>query len=404
MEDCHWVECSDCGLLQRLPEPKAGHDRQCGRCGRSFGVGLTQGQTARALALTAMILFMLANVAPFMGLNFSGRDQTIHLGSGVEGLAERQGLLPVALFVLAIAILAPLGRMLALGTVLIRLQRNGRPKWLAHLLRFSEAMRPWAMLDVFLVGALVSLTKLNDLASVSVGIGFYTLGALVIVLALLDVSVDRGELWHSIEPAPASQHPPAGDWRGCLECGLVQEPSERCSRCHARLHKRKPDSLQRATALVLAGFILYLPANLYPVLTVISLGRGHPATIMQGVIELMDGTDWPLAVIVFTASVAVPLLKLFGLSLLIVSTHLQAKGRLSDRTKLYRAIEFVGRWSTVDVIVAALLTALVTLGNLAHVEPGVGVLAFAGVVFVTMLATGLFDPRLLWDEAGANDG
>jgi paraquat-inducible protein A len=155
--------------------------------------------------------------------------------------------------------------------------------------------------------------------------------------------------------------------------------------------------------LVLTGFVLYLPANLYPVITVVSFGHAESATIMGGVLELLNGSDWPLALIVFTASVAVPLLKLLGLGWLLLSTSLRRQRRLADRTRLYRLIEMVSRWSAVDIVVAALLTALVTLGNLATIEPGLGVLAFGAVVFVTMLATDLFDTRLMWDAAGAND-
>lgn len=119
--------------------------------------------------------------------------------------------------------------------------------------------------------------------------------------------------------------------------------------------------------------------------------------------ELMDGSDWPLAVIVFAASVAVPLLKLVGMSWLLLSTRLGLCAGLVDRTRLYRLIELVSRWSTVDIFVAALLTALVTLGNIATIEPGIGALAFGAVVLVTMLATACFDSRLMWDAAGAND-
>ncbi len=199
-----------------------------------------------------------------------------------------------------------------------------------------------------------------------------------------------------------SDIPPRPDWQGCVDCGMVQEPGSHCVRCGVRLHRRKPRSLERVGALVATGFILYLPANLYPVLTVITFGRGDPSTILGGVVELLHSNDWPLAAIVFVASVAVPLLKLFGLGWLIISARRGAGKALTDRTRLYRIIELVGRWSTVDVIVAALLTALVTLGNIAQVQPGLGVLAFGGVVFVTLLATEFFDPRLLWDAAGEN--
>ena len=402
MSESHWLECPDCGLLQVLPPPKPRHVRHCARCRRSFGDGHNHGPAARALTLTALILFALANLYPFMGLQFGGRESSIHLGSGVEGMADHGDLLPIAMLVLAISILAPLGRLAALGLVLLHLRRGRRSPWVADLMHFADRVRVWSMLDVFLVGSLVALTKLHDLARVEVGLGLYMLGALVLVLAALEMTIDRHAIWHQILPAPSADTPPRPDWHGCVDCGMVQEPGDYCVRCGVRLHRRKPHSLSRAAALVVTGIILYLPANLYPVLTVITLGRGAPSTIMGGVIELMSGNDWPLAVIVFVASVAVPLLKLGGLGWLIFSARRGADRRLTDRTRLYRMIELVGRWSTVDVIVAALLTALVTLGNIAEVVPGLGVLAFGGVVFVTLLATEFFDPRLLWDAAGEN--
>ncbi len=404
MSASHWLECPDCGLLQVLPPPRPGHVRRCPRCHRSFGDGTNHGDAARALTLTALILFALANLNPFLGLSFGGRETTIHLGSGVEGMASHgSDLLPVALMVLAISILAPLGRLTALGLVLLRLRHGRNNRLTAHLMRFADRLRVWSMLDVFLVGALIALTKLHDLATVEVGIGLYMLGALVLILALLEMAIDRHAIWNQIHPSPSADIPARPDWLGCSECAMVQEPGERCVRCGCPLHRRKPHSLDRAGALVATGFVLYLPANLYPVLTVISLGRGAPATILGGVMELLNGADWPLAVIVFTASVAVPLMKLFGLAWLILSAQRGVDWGLPDHTRLYRLIDLVGRWSTVDVIVAALLTALVTLGNIAEVLPGLGVLAFGGVVFVTLLATEFFDPRLLWDAAGENN-
>jgi len=403
MDTGHWLECRDCGLLQILPPPKPRHVRHCPRCHRSFGDGVNHGDAARALTLTALVLFALANLNPFLGLNFGGRETTIHLGSGVGGMASHgSDLYPVALLVLAISILAPLGRMTALGLVLLRLRHRHQSRLTAHLMRLADQLRVWSMLDVFLVGSLIALTKLHDLATVEVGIGLYMLGALVIVMSLLEMTIDRHAIWQQILPAPSADIPARPDWMGCEHCGMVQEPGEHCVRCGAHLHRRKPHSLERAGALVATGFILYLPANLYPVLTVISLGRGAPATILGGVMELLNGEDWPLAVIVFVASVAVPLMKLFGLAWLILSARRGLAHGLTDHTQLYRMIDLVGRWSTVDVVVAALLTALVTLGNLAEVRPGLGVLAFGGVVFVTILATEFFDPRLLWDAAGEN--
>lgn len=357
-----------------------------------------------AFALTALILFLLANAFPLMAITVAGRGQTVRLSSGVAGLAEHD-LLPLALFVFTISIMAPLGRVIALGYVLFHLNGQRQPRHLMPVLRLAEWMRPWAMLDVFLIGALISITKLHALAEIDIGAGFWALGCLVLVLASFDMAIDRRMLWDlaNSQQSLSIERPAASSWFGCSECGLVQPLASHCVRCGKRLHRRKPESLHRSAALVATGLILYIPANLYPVLTVISFGRGAPATIMGGVVELLNGSDWPLALIVFTASVAVPLLKLVGLAWLLFSTSLGLRRRLVDRTRLYRLIQLVSRWSTVDIFVAALLTALVTLGNLATVEPGLGVLAFGAVVFVTMLAADSFDPRLIWDAAGAND-
>ena len=394
------VECHDCGLFQTLPAAVPDRTYRCMRCEASFGCGIRPGDAALALAMTSLVLFLLANTFPLLGINVAGRTQSVRLSSGVDGLAAH-GLAPLGLFVLAISIIAPVGRVLGLGYVLVQLRRDRRPGHLAPVLRVAEKLQPWAMLDVFLIGALISLTKLHALAEIQIGVGFWSLGLLVIALAAFEMTVDQRLLWAELRAPPAISA--TSGFVACGECGLVQDAGARCIRCGDGLHRRKPESLSRATALVLTGLVLYIPANLYPVMTVVSFGRRGSATIMGGVLELLSGSDWPLALIVFIASVAVPLLKLVGLAWLLISTRIGLASRLKNRTRLYRLIELVSRWSTVDIFVAALLTALVTLGNVATIEPGLGALAFGAVVFVTMLATDCFDPRLMWDVAGANN-
>ena len=398
-----WIECRDCGLLQILPAGLAGHSRHCCRCQSSFGRGAFANDAALALIATALILFALANLFPLMAIKVAGRGQSVHLVSAVTGLVDHD-YAPLASFVFLIAILAPLAQTALLGYVLMRVRGPARDPHLALLLRIADRMRPWAMLDVFLIGALVAVTKLHDMAAVEIDVGFWALGLLVATLAVIDMTVDRHFLWDQVSPpAPLEAEPRQEAWLGCDHCGLVQKVAGHCRRCGASLQHRKPDSLNRTAALTATGYVLYLPANLYPVLTVISFGRGSSATIMGGVVELAKHDDWPLAVVVFAASVAVPLLKLLGLSWLLISAVRRRHPGLFGRTRLYRLIELVSRWSAVDIFVAALLTALVALGNLATIEPGLGVLAFGAVVFVTMLATDCFDPRLMWDAAGAND-
>lgn len=197
----------------------------------------------------------------------------------------------------------------------------------------------------------------------------------------------------------------------CHECSLtVRLPTSAhgvalaCPRCGADVHRRKVDSIARSWALLIAAAVFYIPANLFPVMTVISLGKAQSDTIMSGVIYLLHHGMWPLALVVFTASVLVPLLKIAALTWLLVSVQRRSRARPADRTRIYRITEAVGRWSMVDIYVVTILVALVNLGNLAAIEAGLGAVFFGGVVVLTMLAAESFDPRLIWDRAGLNHG
>lgn len=186
----------------------------------------------------------------------------------------------------------------------------------------------------------------------------------------------------------------------CHDCGRLVElaaTSEHCPRCGGHLHCRKPDSLNRAWALLIASAILYLPANLLPITRTEALGNVQSDTIMSGVIYFLHHGDWPLALVIFTASVAVPFLKILVLTFLLWTTQRRSTWRPLDRTRLYRLTELVGRWSMVDIYVVTILVALVQLGLLAQIKAGPGAVYFALVVILTMLAAEAYDPRLIWD-------
>ncbi len=187
-----------------------------------------------------------------------------------------------------------------------------------------------------------------------------------------------------------------------LLCRVPQTATARhyfCPCCGARLHRRYPGSLQKTWALLIAAMLLYIPANTLPVMSVVYLGQGEPATILGGVMQLIQEGMWPLALIVFVASIFVPLLKMVVLLWLLVSVHRHSSFRPVERTRFYRVTEFIGRWSMVDIFVIAILVALVKFGALANVEPGAGSVSFAAVVVLTMFAAHTFDPRLIWDCA-----
>ena len=196
----------------------------------------------------------------------------------------------------------------------------------------------------------------------------------------------------------------------CHDCDLLQrigpvppDGSAKCPRCGSSLHRRKPNSIDRTWALLITSALLYIPANVYPVMTFSSLGHGEPSTIIGGVKELIAANMWPLALIVFVASILVPMLKMVFLGYLLISVRRRSRWRLKDRSLIYRIVEAVGRWSMVDVFVVSVLVALVQLGSIAGITPNVGIVAFASVVVLTMIAALAFDPRLMWDAAGANN-
>lgn len=190
----------------------------------------------------------------------------------------------------------------------------------------------------------------------------------------------------------------------CDACSLVCRPAPGteetacyCARCGEALHSRRPHSIQIAWSLIIAAAICYVPANALPVLTRTTLGSSEDDTILQGVVALYRSGSWPLALIVLIASVMIPLGKLLALGYLLTKIQRGTVESGHEQARLYRLIELIGRWSMLDVFVDAYMVALVQLQPLMSVMPGPGIVFFAAVVILTMLATEYFDPRLIWD-------
>jgi paraquat-inducible protein A len=194
----------------------------------------------------------------------------------------------------------------------------------------------------------------------------------------------------------------------CETCSLLLRPADAaepgyCARCGGELAWRRHHSIQYTWALVIAAAICYVPANLFPVLSTTTLGSTESDTIMGGVVFLYTSGSWPLALIVLIASVMVPLGKLVALAYLLITVQRGSLGGHRERTRLYRIVEFIGRWSMLDVFVATFTVALVQLSPLMSVQPGAGVLFFAAVVVLTMIAAESFDPRLIWDSVASRE-
>ena len=409
-------ECPDCGQMQVLPALTAGSRAVCLRCDAVLR------HTRRdplllplALNISALILFVLGATLTLMSVSTAGQQRAAALVSGPAEL-ERYGLWEISAVVLLTTVAAPLARVLCMLAVLLGLHMERPPAELRAIYAWVEHLRPWSMVEIYLLGLFVAYVRLSGMATVDLGPAIYALGGLMVVMVLADYTLDDQAVWEAMEPpkrrrrrildanltTPDHPAPSLHRWRiGCDTCGLVSRsaPGIRCSRCGFRLHDRKPGSIQRTWAFAIAALVRYIPANIYPVLTVVRLGNGQPSTILGGVRELIEAGMWPLAALVFFASVAVPVLKLIGLGILLISTHTGTRWALHDRTVLYRIVDAIGRWSMIDIFMESILVALVQFGTLASVYPGSGAIAFAAVVILTMLAAHSFDPRLMWDNA-----
>lgn len=191
----------------------------------------------------------------------------------------------------------------------------------------------------------------------------------------------------------------------CHTCDLLSRVpagsgAATCPRCGAALHQRKPDSIQRTWALLIAAYILYIPANLLPMMVTTSPRGTENDTIMSGVIYLWTSGSWPLALLVFLASITIPLAKLVSMTFLAWSVQRRSTWQPEQRARIFRLVEIVGRWSMLDVYVVTIMAALVQMQPLAAIDAGPAAIAFGAVVVLTLLAANSFDPRLIWDPTG----
>jgi paraquat-inducible protein A len=398
--------CPECDRLHRWPsrsqQPLA-ETLLCVRCGSVLRRSGRPGAQEKSLALVlgALLLFVLASAFPLLSLDLHGTVQTATLPGCVEILTA-VGWPSLAAILLTTVLLVPLAWLLGLAWVLVRVSRGRPGPGTGRLLRYALALREWGMAEVFLLGILISYVKLSSMAVVLAGPSLYALAAFVVVAAAAESSLDPAGLWLALGDAPAP--PPGAPLQSCHSCGLLAPAGvHKCRRCKGPLHPRKHEPLQRTWALLLTAVLLYVPANVLPVMRVTSIGHQSADTILEGVVYFVQSGSWPLALLIFGASVVVPVVKLGILALLLVSVHWRWRWRPRLRTRLYQLTELIGRWSMVDIFVVVLMVAMVEMGAVAQIEPEAGAMAFALVVTATMLASRSFDPRLIWDHAEPAD-
>jgi paraquat-inducible protein A len=370
----------------------------CVRCGSVLHSAGHADSTPLALAIAGLACALVANLAPVIRVQLGGRVRENLLTSGPRALI-RDDYSSLGVLVAVFSILVPVLWLLAVAWVLFHVRRPKRPPELGPLFRLAEWLRPWAMTEVYVIGAYVAYTRLEQLGPVTVEMGGVAVGAVAFLTFLVDRTLDRRHVWNAIRPPVPVSHGAAT--LSCPHCDLLLDcaEGERCPRCRGKVWRRKRRSLERTLALVIAGAALYVPANILPILAVGRLGRPQADTILSGIGELARRRLWPLAAIVLFASVLVPILKLFSLTWFLLAVRQGWRWGLRFRTRLFRLVDAVGRWSNIDVFMISILVALVRFGFLARVEAQPGAVAFAAVVVITMFAVEVFDPRLMWDVA-----
>lgn len=387
--------CENCELpIDSIPL-KPGQTADCPRCGttvyRSEHASLNGNL---ALAITCLLLFIPSYYFDFITIRLVGVNIEGTLMEGFHALVK-EGYLGLALLTLFCHTIAPLAMCFSILTAHFSLKRRWfMPfKWSLFILDHS---RHWVMLDVFLISVAISCFKLQDYSDIFVGNALYSLVILQVITILIinRVSTRRyWELWH-----PESRLAITEKRIHCHSCHLSQQESTACIRCGSALHHRKPNSMQKTWALLIAATIAIFPANLIPISILITNGQLLEDTIFSGVASLINNDMLGIAIIIFVASIVVPVAKIVGLAYLLICIQFNMVKNHRHALMIYRAIKWIGKWSMTDLFVIAIMLTLVDRGQILNFTPGFGAVAFGIVVVLTMLAAESIDPRLLWDR------
>ncbi|WP_321800156.1 paraquat-inducible protein A [Burkholderia sp. BCC1988] len=415
MSGTRLVVCHECDLLQwKTPLSEPGATR-CRRCSAVLDRSLPATyDRALALTLAAAVVFAVANCFPIVALRVNGALVETTLFGAVSSLWG-DGMWLLAGLVFVTTILMPALNVAAAIHLLLPLHMGRSPCRAGLALHVLGRVAPWGMVEVLMPAMLVALVKLGHYVTVVPGVGIWAFGAVMVLLATAAISFDPAGIWSRIDSVSddyvASLAPQVGaaaptEARAglfmCRACGLVSKPLAHvhvgiCPRCRAILHLRKPHSLARTWAFLAAAAALYIPAVVLPVMVTSTVFGTRSDTLLSGVALLWISGSWVLAMVVFIASIVVPMLKILSLTYLAWSTQLRSPGAPRKRTHVYRVVELVGRWSMLDIYVITILAALVRFGSVATIDAGPGAVAFGAVVVLTMLAALSFDPRLIWD-------
>ncbi len=353
------------------------------------------------MGLTTLLLLFPANVLTLMYVQFGGIEVRMRLSSGVYQLVS-EGWILLPLVVMVTAVLLPFLRFGLLVASLSAVRLEFGKRWRGAAFRWTLWLDRWTMPEVFLIAAVVGYARLRYQAPsiIFVGEGGWCFLAAAFLSMFTRALLDRRTVWRAIGPEYEPQ--PGERVLSCTVCDLVRPMSEEghpCPRCGLRLRTRWPGSWERALALTVAGLLFYIPANFYPMNVQHLLGNEQSYRIVDGIIALFQVGLWPIGIMIACTSIAVPAAKLLGLGWCLWSVRTRSRRYLRLKTRLYRLIDESGRWSAVDPYAIAIMVPLIHYRGLVTTEAAGGSTAFVAVVILTMMASRIFDPRLIWDAA-----
>ncbi|PHM61279.1 membrane integrity-associated transporter subunit PqiA [Xenorhabdus ishibashii] len=399
--------CPQCDMLAVVPDLEQGKKAVCPRCNTLLTAKWREPRNQpTGYALSALIMLFLACLFPFVSMSVAGMVSEITL-TQIPEVMFSEDYSSMAVFFLISVQLVPTFCMVAIILLCQNIKMARRLK--IELARILFQMKTWCMAEIFLAGVLVSFVKLMAHGEISIGLSFFPYCLFCLFQVRAFQCLDRHWFWNEIAPTPevcpTLQAGKPGLVQGVRLCqcctAILPAQQSQCPRCHTKGHARRRNSLQRTMALLITSAILYIPANILPIMVTQSLGQQINSTILEGIILLWGSGSYPVAMVIFIASIMVPLLKMLAIGWLCWDAKSQT-GRDSEKMHfVYEMVEFVGRWSMIDVFVIAILSALVRMGQLMSIYPDLGAILFALVVILTMFASIMFDPRLTWDKANS---
>ncbi len=401
MTESTYIACSQCDLLLKLVPLEMGNKALCPRCNHLLTANHCNAKNrVIAFSITAILFLVLSNCFPFLTFSAQGHEQTVTLIQSIYTLVT-QNFFILALLIFSSVIVIPVVYLLSVIYVYVSLKRARLLAGTYTLLKLIGGLQHWNMAEIFLIGILVSFIKIASLAEITLGVSFWAYVFFILSMTIVMSHIDKHQIWQWIkhkEKTPAVPEIKNRQYQSCHVCTDVIDSSKSiCATCGARLHQRVNKSIQKTWALLFTSILLYIPANILPVMETKYLGEKTASTILGGIVVLWQHGSYPIALIIFVASVLVPVGKIIALAWLCFGVQVHSHQACKQKTILYRITELVGRWSMIDVFVVAILVALIRRGEIMSVYPGWGAVAFSALVIVTVLAALSFDPRLIWD-------